>query len=99
MILHFLLDKKKNCAYVTISLYVVSFPFESRHRRNETDASTFAGEYVFGSFNSDIILSSIVLKANKRLCKMEIQMEVPRVIPLHELRVLTQSHVNRSANS
>jgi len=49
-------------AYRTMSSYSLSLPFESRHFRNETDASTFAGEYVFGSFNSEIILSRIVLK-------------------------------------
>jgi len=45
-----------------MSSYSLSLPFESRHFRNEMDASTFAGEYVFGSFKSEIILSRIVLK-------------------------------------
>ena len=48
--------------YLTMSSYSLSLPFESRHFRNEMDASTLAGEYVFGSFNSEIILSRIVLK-------------------------------------
>ena len=47
-----------------MSSYSLSLPLESRHFRNEMDASTFAGEYVFGSFNSEIILSRIVLNMN-----------------------------------
>ena len=48
-------------AYRTMCSYSLSLPFDSRHFRNEMDASTFAGEYVFGSFSSDMILSRIVL--------------------------------------
>lgn len=40
--------------------YSLSFPCESRHLRYITEASTFAGEYVFGSFNNDITDNRIV---------------------------------------
>ncbi len=42
--------------------YSLSFPFESRHFLYITDASTLAGENVFGSFSKEIMLSKIVLK-------------------------------------
>lgn len=40
--------------------YSLSLPWESRHLRYITEASTLAGEYVFGSFKSDITDSKIV---------------------------------------
>lgn len=40
--------------------YSLSLPWESRHFLYITDASTFAGEYVFGSLSSDITDSNIV---------------------------------------
>jgi len=53
---------KDAITYRTISSYSLSLPFESRHFRKEMEASTFAGENVFGSFKSEIILSRIVLQ-------------------------------------
>lgn len=41
-------------SYLIIFGYSLSFPFDSRHLRYITDASTLAGENVFGSFNNDI---------------------------------------------
>lgn len=48
-----------------ISTYSRSLPLLSLHLRYMTDASTFAGEKVLGSFSSDITLSKIVLEENK----------------------------------
>ena len=42
--------------------YSLSFPFESFHLRNMTDASTLAGLKVFGSFNKLTTDNKIVLK-------------------------------------
>lgn len=50
--------------YLIIFSYSLSFPLESFHFLNITEASTFAGENVFGSFNKDIILNKTVLKQN-----------------------------------
>lgn len=41
--------------------YSLSFPWESLHFLYITDASTFAGEKVFGSFSNEITDSRIVL--------------------------------------
>lgn len=46
--------------YLIIFGYSLSFPCESLHLLYITDASTFAGEYVFGSFNSEITDNKIV---------------------------------------
>ena len=51
--------------YLIIVSYSLSFPLESFHFLYMTDASTLAGENVFGSFNREIILSNIVLKLKK----------------------------------
>lgn len=51
---------------LTIASYSLSRPFDSFHLRNETDASTLAGDEVFGSFNKEIILNRIVLKSTER---------------------------------
>lgn len=40
--------------------YSLSLPWESRHLRYITDASTLAGEYVFGSFSREITDNKIV---------------------------------------
>ena len=40
--------------------YSLSRPFESRHLLYITDASTFAGENVFGSLSKEITESKIV---------------------------------------
>lgn len=40
--------------------YSLSLPCDSRHRRYITEASTFAGEYVFGSFSSEMTDSRMV---------------------------------------
>ena len=47
--------------YLIVFSYSPSFPFESLHLRNITEASTLAGENVFGSFNREITLNNIVL--------------------------------------
>lgn len=47
--------------YLIISAYSLSLPLLSLHLRNMTDASTLAGEKVFGSLSREITLSSIVL--------------------------------------
>jgi len=49
------------CQYLTIFSYSFSFPFESFHFLKATDASTFAGDDVLGSFNREMILRRIVL--------------------------------------
>lgn len=46
--------------YLIIFGYSLSLPWESRHLRYITDASTLAGEYVFGSFSNEITDSKIV---------------------------------------
>lgn len=51
---------------LTIASYSLSRPFDSFHLRNETEASTLAGDEVFGSFNKEIILNRIVLKSTER---------------------------------
>lgn len=51
----------KTTHYLIIFGYSLSFPCESRHFLYITDASTFAGENVFGSFKSDITDNKIVL--------------------------------------
>ena len=45
--------------------YSFSFPLESLHLRYITDASTFAGEKVLGSFKREMMLSNTVLKKYK----------------------------------
>ncbi len=52
-------EKKK---YLMIFSYSLSFPFESFHRRNMTEASTLAGLKVLGSFNKLTTDNKIVLK-------------------------------------
>ena len=47
--------------------YSFSLPLESRHFLNMTDASTLAGENVFGSFSSEMTLSSTVLQLDERI--------------------------------
>ena len=42
--------------------YSLSLPFDSLHLRNMTEASTLAGENVFGSLRSEITLRRIVLR-------------------------------------
>ena len=51
--------------HLIILQYSFSFPFESRHLRNATEASTLAGENVFGSLRSDMMLSRIVLYSTR----------------------------------
>ncbi len=65
----FLIDNKVRL-YLMISTYSRSLPLLSLHLRYMTEASTFAGEKVFGSFSSEITLSKMVLEAhtNMRLC-------------------------------
>lgn len=46
--------------YLIILAYSISLPAESRQRRYMTDASTLAGEDVFGSFNNEITDKRIV---------------------------------------
>ena len=53
---------RNSWTYLTIFSYSLSFPLESLHFLNITEASTLAGEKVFGSFNKDITLKSIVLQ-------------------------------------
>jgi hypothetical protein len=48
--------------YLIIFSYSLSFPFESLQRLYITDASTFAGLNVLGSFNNEITDSRIVLE-------------------------------------
>ena len=55
-----------NLTYLIIFAYSLSFPLESFHLLYITDASTLAGENVFGSFSKDMILSNIVLKNQRR---------------------------------
>lgn len=57
----YLKERKEQPAYLTILSYSPSFPFESLHFLNITEASTFAGENVFGSFNNEITLKRMVL--------------------------------------
>lgn len=45
--------------------YSLSLPLESRQRLYITEASTFAGLYVFGSFSSEITDRRIVLFENQ----------------------------------
>lgn len=56
--------KKKNHyktpTYRIMFGYSLSLPCESRHLRYITDASTLAGEYVFGSFSNDMTDSKMV---------------------------------------
>lgn len=47
-------------SYLMIFGYSLSLPCESRHLRYMTDASTLAGEYVFGSFSREITDNKIV---------------------------------------
>ena len=56
------IDKICYFTCLTISSYSLSVPFDSFHRRYITDASTLAGENVFGSFNNEITLRRIVLQ-------------------------------------
>ncbi len=51
--------------YLIIFSYSLSLPLESLHFRNITEASTLAGENVFGSFSRDIMLNNTVLKLDK----------------------------------
>ena len=71
------LQKHKSCHNLTMMLltkytyfiicsYSLSFPFDSCHLLNIIDASTFAGENVFGSFNNEITLRRIVLHEERR---------------------------------
>lgn len=53
--------------YLIISAYSLSFPLLSLHLRNMTEASTFAGEKVLGSFSSEMTLNRIVLNINKHI--------------------------------
>jgi hypothetical protein len=57
--------------YLIIFSYSLSFPFESLQRLYITDASTFAGLNVLGSFNSEITESKIVLE--KQNCNVQLQ--------------------------
>ena len=50
--------------YLMISTYSRSLPLLSLHLRYMTEASTFAGEKVLGSFSSEITLSKMVLGEN-----------------------------------
>lgn len=56
--------ERKNCFKMSTHLmifgYSLSLPWESRHLRYITEASTLAGEYVFGSFNNEITDNKIV---------------------------------------
>lgn len=47
--------------------YSSSFPSLSFHFRYITEASTFAGDEVFGSFNRDITESKIVLQLKNNI--------------------------------
>lgn len=49
-------------SYLMISAYSLSFPLLSLHLRYMTEASTLAGENVFGSFSREMTLNRIVLK-------------------------------------
>ena len=49
-----------------MSVYCLSFPRVSLHFRYNTEASTLAAEKVFGSFNNDMTLRSIVLGGGGR---------------------------------
>lgn len=49
-----------NNSYLIILGYSLSLPCESRHLRYITDASTLAGENVFGSFKREITDNKIV---------------------------------------
>ena len=51
--------------YLMISAYSLSLPLLSLHLRNMTEASTFAGENVFGSFRREITLRRMVLFTHK----------------------------------
>ena len=51
--------------YLIIVSYSLSLPLESLHRLYITEASTFAGENVFGSLSSEIILRRIVLQIGR----------------------------------
>lgn len=53
-------NKRHNSFYLMIFGYSLSLPWESRHLRYMTDASTLAGEYVFGSFSREITDNKIV---------------------------------------
>ena len=55
--------------YLMISSYSLSAPLDSFHRRYITEASTLAGEKVFGSFKREITLNNIVLKRLPRNVK------------------------------
>ena len=56
--------------YLIVFSYSPSFPFESLHLRNMTEASTLAGENVFGSFNREITLNNIVLSKKRKEANM-----------------------------
>jgi hypothetical protein len=57
-----MLHTTHQATYLIIFSYSLSFPFESLQRLYITDASTFAGLNVFGSFNNEITDSRIVLE-------------------------------------
>ena len=61
---------------MTIFSYSLSFPFESLHFLNITEASTLAGENVLGSFNKEITLKRIVLKTRYNSMKVDFCMTV-----------------------
>lgn len=51
-------------SYLIIVSYSLSLPLVSLHFRYIIEASTLAGEEVFGSFSNDITLNNIVLLDN-----------------------------------
>lgn len=51
--------------------YSLSLPLDSFQRLYVTDASTLAGEKVFGSFRREITLSKMVLKQKYNLHYMQ----------------------------
>ena len=66
----------KHITHLTIFSYSLSFPFESLHFLNITEASTLAGENVLGSFNKEITLKRIVLKTRYNSMKVDFCMTV-----------------------
>ena len=65
-------------SYFIICSYSLSFPLDSLHLLNITEASTFAGENVFGSFSNDITLSSIVLQCKKNFFIKQLKIHINR---------------------
>lgn len=60
--------------------YSSSLPFDSFHRRYITDASTFAGDDVFGSLSNDMTDNKIVLKQHTTIAVQRYQRRLYRKI-------------------